>query len=115
MASEFDFGQLDAITGGDTEFEVEVIQEYLASAPKDVAKLRAAIEAGDVTAAGATAHALKGASATLGAKGFAATALVIEQAGKKSEIEIARKTIDQLEAEFVEVAEVLRQRLAKAA
>ena len=65
--------------------------------------------------AGATAHALKGASATLGAKGFAATALVIEQAGKKSEAELARQTIARLEAEFAEVCTLLRQRISKAA
>jgi HPt (histidine-containing phosphotransfer) domain-containing protein len=78
-------------------------------------KLRAAIEAGDPAATSATAHALKGASATLGAKGFASTALVIEQAGKKGEIELARQTIGRLEAELAEVCALLRQRIAKAA
>ena len=115
MATEFDYGQLDAITGGDTEFELEVIEEYLTSAPKDMAKLRAAIEAGDSKATGATAHALKGASATLGAKGFASTALVIEQAGKNGETALASQTIDRLEAELTEVCALLRQRIAKAA
>ncbi len=115
MATEFDYGQLDAITGGDVEFELEVIEDYLSSAPKDMAKLRAAIEAGDSAATSATAHALKGASATLGAKGFASTALVIEQAGRKGEVALARQTIDRCEAELAEVSDLLRQRIAKAA
>jgi HPt (histidine-containing phosphotransfer) domain-containing protein len=115
MATEFDYGQLDAITGGDVEFEREVIEEYLSSAPKDLAKLRAAIAAGDAAGVGATAHALKGASATLGAKGFAATALVLEQAGKHGEIATAAQTIERFEAEYAEVSELLRQRVAKAA
>jgi HPt (histidine-containing phosphotransfer) domain-containing protein len=115
MATDFDYGQLDAITGGDTEFEREVIEEYLSSAPKDIAKLRVAIESGDMSATGATAHALKGASATLGAKGFAAVALVVEQAGKKSDTALAAQTIAQLETEFAEVCTLLRGRIGKAA
>jgi HPt (histidine-containing phosphotransfer) domain-containing protein len=115
MATEFDYGQLDAITGGDTEFELEVIGEYLSSAPRDLAKLRAAIDAGDSKATSATAHALKGASATLGAKGFASTALVIEQAGKNGELALAQQTIDRLESELAEVCALMRQRINKAA
>ena len=115
MATEFDYGQLDAITGGDTEFELELIQEYLSSAPRDLEKLRAAVEAGDSKATSATAHALKGASATLGAKGFASTALIVELAGKNGEVALARQTLARVEAELAEVCALMRQRVAKAA
>ena len=115
MATEFDYEQLDSISGGDAEFEREVIEEYIASAPRDMARLRAAIEAGDAAGTCSIAHALKGSSATLGAKGFAATGLVIEQAGKRGEIEAARRTIDRFEAELAEVIGLMRQRIARAA
>ena len=115
MATEFDYGQLDGITGGDTEFEREVLDEYLASAPKDIAKLRAAVAAGDASATGASAHALKGASATIGAKGFAAIALELEQAGKKNDLASAPQALDRLEAEFAELAVLIRERIARAA
>ena len=115
MATEFDYAQLDAITGGDTEFEKEVLEEYLLSAPNDVAKLKNAIAAGDAPATGATAHALKGASATIGAKGFAAIALELEQAGKKGDLAAAPEAFARLESAFAELGGLLRERIAKAA
>ncbi|MBI5167980.1 MAG: Hpt domain-containing protein [Candidatus Eisenbacteria bacterium] len=115
MATEFDYAQLDAITGGDAEFEKEVLEEYLLSAPNDVGKLKHAITAGDAATVGATAHALKGASATIGAKGFAAIALELEQAGKKADLSAAPDTFSRLEAAFTELTGLLRERIAKAA
>jgi HPt (histidine-containing phosphotransfer) domain-containing protein len=115
MATEFDEAQLEAITGGDKDFEHEVLEEYLSSAPVDVAKLAAAVAAGDAAAAASAAHALKGASATIGAKGFAVIALELEQAGKKADLADAPAALARLEAEYRELAASLRQRIAKAA
>ena len=115
MATEFDYGQLDAITGGDAEFEREVLEEYLASAPKDITKLQAAVSANAAAAPGACAHALKGASATIGAKGFAAIALELEQAGKKADLSQAPASLARLQSEYELLANLLRERLAKAA
>jgi HPt (histidine-containing phosphotransfer) domain-containing protein len=115
MATEFDYGQLDAITGGDADFEREVLEEYLASAPRDIEKLRGAVSAGDANAAGACAHALKGASATIGAKGFAAIALEIEQAGKHADLSNVPNALARLEAEFVQLVALVKERIAKAA
>ncbi len=115
MASEFDFAQLDAITGGDAEFEQEVLVEYLNSAPNDMVKIRGAIAAGDASATSAAAHALKGASATIGAKGFAAIALELEQAGKRGELTGAPRVLERLDAEFAGLEALLKERIAKAA
>jgi HPt (histidine-containing phosphotransfer) domain-containing protein len=115
MATEFDDGQLEAITGGDTEFEREVLVEYLNSAPADVAKLKAAVSAGNAPAASAAAHSIKGASATIGAKGFAAIALELERAGKKGDLTGSPEVLARLEAEYLELVEVLKLRIAKAA
>jgi HPt (histidine-containing phosphotransfer) domain-containing protein len=115
MATEFDHGQLEAITGGDTGFEREVLEEYLQSAPRDVAKLRSAVAAGDAAATAAAAHSIKGASATIGAKGFAAIALELEQAGKQKDLAGAPAVLARLEAEFDELSAMLRGRIARAA
>ena len=115
MATEFDEAQLAAITGGDTEFEREVLEEYLHSAPSDLHKLRAAVAAGDARATGAAAHAIKGASATIGARGFAAIALELEQSGKQAQMDAAPQQLARLEAESAELAVALRARIAKAA
>jgi HPt (histidine-containing phosphotransfer) domain-containing protein len=115
MAIQFDYNQLDAITGGDAEFEREVLEEYLASAPRDLERLRNAIAAGDANATGASAHALKGASATIGAKGFAAIALELEHAGKTNDLTNAPSALERLEAEFVQLVALVKERISKAA
>ena len=115
MATEFDYAQLDAISGGDAGFEKEVLEEYLLSAPNDMGKLSAAVSANDAAAAAATAHALKGASATIGAKGFAAIALELEQAGKKGDLGPAPEALARLEAAFTGLTALLRERIQKAA
>jgi HPt (histidine-containing phosphotransfer) domain-containing protein len=115
MSIEFDLTQLDAITGGDAEFEREVLEEYLNSAPADMVKLGHAIEAGDSDSVGAAAHALKGASATIGAKSLAAIALELEQAGKHGELSRAPEAFTRLSAEFAELKVLLQQRVANAA
>lgn len=115
MATEFDYAQLDAITGGDTEFEKEVLEEYLLSAPNDVAKLKNAIGANDPSGVGATAHALKGASATIGAKGFAAIALELEHAGKKGDLGQAPAVAARMDDAFAALSAMLRGHIARAA
>ncbi len=115
MDSEFDFSQLDAITGGDAEFEREVLVEYMNSAPNDMVKLRGAIAAGDARATSAAAHALKGASATIGAKGFAAIAHELERAGKLGELTGAPSVLERLNTEFASLEDLLKERIAKAA
>ena len=115
MATEFDHSQLEAITGGDDEFEREILQEYLQSAPADVAKVSAAVQAGDASALASAAHALKGASATIGAKGFAAIALELEHAGKAGDLACAPDAHGRLVSEFTELETFLATRIAKAA
>jgi HPt (histidine-containing phosphotransfer) domain-containing protein len=115
MAFQFDEDQLDAITGGDAEFEREVLEEYVASAPRDVEKLRNAIASGDAAATGAAAHALKGASATIGAKSFAAIALELEHAGKKNDLANAPEAMARLDADFAQLMTLVKGRIAKAA
>jgi HPt (histidine-containing phosphotransfer) domain-containing protein len=115
MATEFDYAQLDAITGGDKEFEREVLEEYLSSAPRDVAKVKAAVQAGDASATAAAAHALKGASATVGGKGFAAIALELEQAGKSGNLSVAPPAVARLEQEYDALAQLIRERIQNAA
>jgi HPt (histidine-containing phosphotransfer) domain-containing protein len=115
MATEFDHAQLEAITGGDTDFEREILQEYLQSAPADVAKVAAAVASGDATALARAAHALKGASATIGAKGFAAIALELEHAGKAKDLGNVPAAYGRLQSEFAELESFLGQKVAKAA
>lgn len=115
MATEFDSAQLEAVTGGDADFEREVLEEYLVSAPADVAKLAAAVRTADPAGVAAAAHALKGASATIGATGFAALAFELERGGKSGDLSCADSALARLESEFAEVLALLEGRLRRAA
>ena len=115
MSEVFDFDQLESITGGDAEFEREVLEEFLATAPQDLDRLRAGITQGDAAAVGAAAHALKGASATIGGRGFAAIALELEKAGKQGSLDDSAAALTRLEAAYEGLTTILRQRIARAA
>jgi HPt (histidine-containing phosphotransfer) domain-containing protein len=56
-----------AMAGGDADFVDEVVDAFLAEAPREMEALRAAIAAGDPASAVRPAHTIKGMSVNLGA------------------------------------------------
>ncbi len=112
---EFDLEQLTAITGGDPEFEREVLEEYLNCTPEDVERIRQAIAASDPEALGKAAHALKGSSATVGAKTLAALAKELEMLGKAGNVAPAPEVFGRLSRCYEESCGFIRQRMARAA
>lgn len=112
---DFDLEQLEAITGGDPDFERDVLDEYLNCAPSDVEKIRQAIAAQDAEALGRAAHALKGSSATIGARGLAELSKELEMAGKTGRMPETPAVFGRLTASFDQTCAWIRQRLARAA
>ena len=112
---EFDLEQLTAITGGDPEFEREVLEEYLNCTPDDVERIRQAVAASDPDALGRSAHALKGSSATVGAKSLAALAKDLEMLGKSGNMAAAPEVFGRLARCYEESCGFIRAHLAKAA
>jgi HPt (histidine-containing phosphotransfer) domain-containing protein len=72
-----DLDHLHSFTDGDPQLEGELLTLYLSTSDIYLAKMSAALAAGGAWAA--TAHALKGASANLGARRVVALALAAEQ------------------------------------
>jgi HPt (histidine-containing phosphotransfer) domain-containing protein len=95
-------------TGGDREFLTELIGTYLDDVPRQLAALREAASAGSADGVARAAHALKGASASLGAVGIAERSRVLELAARAGRLDDAGDQIGDLEAEFERVAEALR-------
>ncbi len=112
---EFDLEQLTAITGGDAEFEREVLGEYLNCTPEDVERIRQAIASSDPEALGRAAHALKGSSATVGAKSLAALAKELEMLGKAGNVTAAPDVFGQLARCYEDSCAFIRERISKAA
>ena len=74
----FDFARLADISGGDTEFELEILSDYFAQNSTLLSELDRALSTGDVATVRRAAHTLKGSSRTVGAESVAAIAAEIE-------------------------------------
>jgi HPt (histidine-containing phosphotransfer) domain-containing protein len=64
-------GELRASVGGDAAFLAELIDEFLADVPSQLASLREAAASGDAPLAQRSAHTVKGTSRTFGATDLA--------------------------------------------
>jgi two-component system sensor histidine kinase/response regulator len=100
--SEVDMTALRELTGGDAEFERELLQTFVSSGDQCLADILSALRAGDFDTIGSRAHALKGASANIHASGLAAAASSLERAARAKlgdELEgLVRALTDKLQA-----------------
>jgi two-component system sensor histidine kinase/response regulator len=77
-------GALRDLTGGDAEFERELVDTFIASGDQCLAEIVHALRVSDFATIGKRAHALKGASANIHAAGLAAAASTLESAARAS-------------------------------
>ncbi|MCM2305712.1 MAG: response regulator, partial [Elusimicrobia bacterium] len=108
------FGSVDpgALKGlrdlGDDAAVREIIEGFAKDAAERLAGLRAAAAGGDAAALEALAHALKGSSAALGAKGVERLAARLEALGQEKRVEEAAAIVESLEGELAEALKLLR-------
>jgi CheY-like chemotaxis protein len=99
---EVDISALRLLTGGDVEFEKELVDTFVSSGDQCLAEILAALRIKDFDTIGKRAHALKGASANIHASGLAAVAASVETAARASsvgEIDVlVRKLTERLQA-----------------
>jgi two-component system sensor histidine kinase/response regulator len=79
---EVDMSALRELTGGDAEFERELVQTFVSSGDQCLAEILSALRLSDLATIGTRAHALKGASANIHALGLAAAASSLESAAR---------------------------------
>jgi two-component system, sensor histidine kinase and response regulator len=101
-----ELGQLDS-AGNGSEFLGVLVNYFLASAPADLARLRAAVQRGDATAIYHVAHRLKGAAATLGSPGMVDACRELEALARTGGLAPARELLGCLEEEFARVTSAL--------
>lgn len=92
--------------GADTV--LEIVDLYLGEAPRHVADVRKAAEAGDAVVLRRVAHTLKSTSATVGAFGLSGVCLKIEHLSRDQRLNEAREFIDQLAAEEANASAIVR-------
>jgi two-component system sensor histidine kinase/response regulator len=83
---EVDMNALREITGGDAEFERELVDTFVSSGDQCLAEILSALRASDLDTIGKRAHALKGASANIYAPGLAAVASNLESAARANAV-----------------------------
>jgi signal transduction histidine kinase/PleD family two-component response regulator/HPt (histidine-containing phosphotransfer) domain-containing protein len=88
---------------GDEELAETVIKGFLDDIPIQINKLRQYVNMGDIPGAARQAHTIKGASASAGGERLRAAALETEKILKAGDLETARNSIDNLEAQFVKL------------
>jgi HPt (histidine-containing phosphotransfer) domain-containing protein len=92
-----DLGRVHSFTDGDPQLESELLTLFLSTADVYLAKMNQALRAGEPWTA--TAHALKGASANLGACRVMALALAAEHAAASAEqLDALHKAIEEVRA-----------------
>lgn len=85
---------LNEITGGDTEFQAELFQEFIDQMPTLLEQMESAIESDDGALLGRSAHTIKGSARSIGADSLAEVAYTLEQMGKSGNLEGAPRALD---------------------
>ncbi|HEY4444438.1 MAG TPA: PAS domain-containing protein [Steroidobacteraceae bacterium] len=105
-----DLDALRELTGGDAEFERELMETFVRSGDQCLAEILAALRVNDLATIGTRAHALKGASANIHASGLAAAASSLESAARANSV----GEIDALVRELTQKLEAVNAALRRA-
>ncbi|HEU5264727.1 MAG TPA: Hpt domain-containing protein [Gaiellaceae bacterium] len=106
MSGALDTGTLADLresVGGDPVFFAELVDEFLADAPTQLATLREAVTSGDTEAARRAAHTLKGNSRTFGADGLASLCQEAEAGAAAGELDAVLARVDEIVEEWSRV------------
>jgi signal transduction histidine kinase/DNA-binding response OmpR family regulator len=101
--------------GEDPTVLAELIDTFLADAPRLLADLRQSLERGDAAGVRLTAHSLKSNGATFGAHAFADLCKEMEAVGKAGALDGAEHLLTQVEAEYERVKTALMAARAQVA
>ncbi len=110
-----DVGFLAEMTGGDEDFTVELLQEYLNSAPPLIEQIETAMQNADADTLARSAHTLKGSSRSVGAQALAEIAYNLERAGKEQNMAVAPEHLRALRQEWQRVQQFIEQRFLQRA
>jgi PAS domain S-box-containing protein len=102
-----DFDALREVTGGDADFERELVEVFLASGDRELTALLAALSASDLRSVQRHAHGLKGASANMRARSLAGAAQRLEAAAAAGDTGACSARAHDVEQEFRRAAEYL--------
>jgi PAS domain S-box-containing protein len=106
---DVDVNALHELTGGDTEFERELIDTFVASGDQCLKEILEAVRTSDFDTVGKRAHALKGASANIHAHRLAAAASNLEVAARSNSLREIGSLVHQVKEKLQAVNAQLRK------
>jgi len=98
-----DLKRLGDLSGGDKDFEHEIIDLFLKDTSRHSVRLEAAIKEEDSSSVEASAHSIKGAAANMGAEKFRKLAHALELKGKAGDLHGAAEDFAHLKSSFGDV------------
>ncbi len=101
--------RLKNLTGGDKDFEREIIDLFLKDTSRHLERLGVAISEGDSSHVEAAAHSIKGAAANMGAEKFRKLAHGLEMKGNSCSIDGILEDFDHLKSAFAEVEQFFKE------
>ena len=102
---------LHEICGGDADFVRELAASFLESAPRCLAGIALALQAGDPRDIAVEAHGLNGISRTIGAEKLASTCRALEEAGRRGDLDGAQDADGPVRAAWEQARAVLEHHL----
>jgi HPt (histidine-containing phosphotransfer) domain-containing protein len=111
--SPIDLVQLNQISEGDIEFEVEVLQVYVEDISQRIEKLREAIANNNLLQISQEAHHMKGSSSNVGALQVRDLAVQIEGLNLEQDLEKALNILDDMDMAIQAVDGFVLQKAAK--
>jgi len=91
---------------GDEDLADEILDVFMDDAPRKITAIKKAINNGDTLSVQNEAHALKGASANIGALALQKTAYQIEIAGGEKDLDKSLSLIQKISDQFEELKKV---------
>ena len=115
LEKQIDREYLADISGGDTEFEQELVEAFIGTAGDLVTDLEHSLQSGSDTGVRHSAHTLKGSSRAIGANPFSDVCEVIEMAARAGDLTTCQRELPTLKDGFAVLGEACRAFLAEAA
>lgn len=104
MTSPIDWDYLASLSGGDREFELELLQAFVEDAQERLKALADAVNQGNIEQIKRDAHHLKGASGNVGISAMQTVAAQLEQSTSPDTLAQAKTLVEELQRLFATVA-----------
>jgi HPt (histidine-containing phosphotransfer) domain-containing protein len=104
-----DLAALREVTGGDADFERELVDTFVSSGDRCLSDILAALKIRDLDTIGKRAHSLKGASANIHAHTLSAAAASLEHAARGNQVQVIDTLVDQVRERLLAVNEQLKK------